>query len=620
MQAKSLIFLNHYDLTVASPRSFDPSTRFMKPLPILIASIIFFAIGFIGGRKSSPSSTETGSSAKPDSARRISSRRVRPDQYSPLDNASSEELLALLNEQPKGQVTPWNDRGFPSGSSLSSDPFSASIGILGRLAIKDLDAAEAYVQNLDTRVERISALSEIAFALAQEDPEAALAWAKATSPLDGRTQHIASAIKGMITKDPAAAADAAMGEIEDLEQRNDVLSSIVSFWAQKDPQTALVWLDGQSSSEIKTKGYELVATQIAATDPLAAIQLIEKNLGSTGQSALSGIISQWANKDFDAAKNWFTSQPNPATFAAIFPTILDAWAQRAPSEAAEFLTNLPLGMSPNNKFLSVAKEWGASDRDAALTWAESLEDRSQRNSAMFGIYGQWASQDPQGAASQLAVVTNTSDRRALLYNIAKNWASRDPEATHSWLQSLPIKDRVSASSTALQSLASNQPQIAAQLYDKLIAPNGAGEQAIRSGSRISSPAGLISREWAEYDPVAAAEWAASIPHEVEQIKAYESLAREWAEYDPVATSQWIDGLPVGEARDGATTSLVAEVRRLEPATAFQWANTITNELERFNQLRDVLSVWRSSDSQAAQNAINNANITAQQREQLLRGF
>ena len=88
-------------------------------------------------------------------------------------------------------------------------------------------------------------------------------------------------------------------------------------------------------------------------------------------------------------------------------------------------------------------------------------------------------------------------------------------------------------------------------------------------------------------------------------------------FDPQGAAQWIDTLPDGNSRDAAIPPLVNHVKSVDPTSAFEWAETISDDNTRFNQLQQTVRQWKRTDPEAAQNAINNTNLSEEHRTTLL---
>lgn len=544
----------------------------------------------------------------------------------PTPDSTPDELLALL----KSGSSPvfnyshspvfWNQSGW--GSHYSPWNFSVlsngSQGALSQLAQKDLASAESYVLSLKTKNDQNVALLQIANGLAQKDPDYALDWARSKDSQALRDQSIISILATLAAKDPARAAGL-IDEIENLQSQQASIAQIASQWAMKDPQAAITWAKNLPPTNARLNAYRTIAQQLAQSDPQAAIRLAETLPGQTRKNLMPNLINQWAAKDFDGARAWVTSQKDPVRLQQALSGFMSSWTQKDPSDAASFLEQTAIAQ-PNskllqNQFAAVAQQWAAQDRDAAMAWASSLQDKNQRDKVLTGIHSQWTSTDPASAAQHLATVSDPDQRQQLLSGIASSWASQDPQAAEAWLGNLSPDERFSAAGSAISSLQSQHPQFAAQLYDRLTTEAGNDEKKMGA---INHYADDIASNWAVHSPQDAAEWAAGIADEANRTDAFGDIASRWADFDPTGAALWIDSLPDGKPRDEATRYFVQDIRRSDPATAIAWADTISDDSTRFNSLRDAVNALNQSDPEAAREAANNANLSTEKRDDLLR--
>lgn len=64
--------------------------------------------------------------------------------------------------------------------------------------------------------------------------------------------------------------------------------------------------------------------------------------------------------------------------------------------------------------------------------------------------------------------------------------------------------------------------------------------------------------------------------------------------------------------------LVDPSSSFDPAAAFDWAVTISDDSTRYSAVQNTLNQWKSTDPDAARQAVAAANLTQEQRERLLR--
>ena len=95
--------------------------------------------------------------------------------------------------------------------------------------------------------------------------------------------------------------------------------------------------------------------------------------------------------------------------------------------------------------------------------------------------------------------------------LLSRWTQEDPKAALAGLKKLSTKHRGGVAKRVLSSIASADPQMAAQWLtdpDNLAIQFGIGDTPPRTGDTLPS---LVAREWAHKDSAAAEQWAQSLP-------------------------------------------------------------------------------------------------------------
>ncbi len=81
---------------------------------------------------------------------------------------------------------------------------------------------------------------------------------------------------------------------------------------------------------------------------------------------------------------------------------------------------------------------------------------------------------------------------------------------------------------------------------------------------------IVASAWAERDPVAASEWAMTLPEDFLKGSALASVANQWAAKDPVAAYDVLMKLPEGKYKDELLNGVVALWATREPENAKYW--------------------------------------------------
>ncbi len=186
----------------------------------------------------------------------------------------------------------------------------AILSVLRGWAKDDVTGAAAWVEQLPPGRLRNDAMSSIARALAEKDPEAAFAMMKATrSDRNYGYNAYSELFDAWATKDPATAAVRA-GEIKNWQQRQQAYQSIARRWAEKDVASALAWAKNLPDGRDRSSAMGAVLGAWAATDPRAATEAaLALPAGQTRNNSISSLASQWAQTDLNAAVAWVQQLP-----------------------------------------------------------------------------------------------------------------------------------------------------------------------------------------------------------------------------------------------------------------------------------------------------------------------
>lgn len=110
------------------------------------------------------------------------------------------------------------------------------------------------------------------------------------------------------------------------EIRADVFTGIMRIKAEKDPAAALVYLATEATSEERFHAYEALG-KLAKTDPKAALDWWERNLGVADYNSLRQIFGQWCRQNALEARDYALSIEDPT----LRRDSLISWADTAPA-------------------------------------------------------------------------------------------------------------------------------------------------------------------------------------------------------------------------------------------------------------------------------------------------
>lgn len=165
---------------------------------------------------------------------------------------------------------------------------------------------------------------------------------------------------GRASPDRAAAL---LGNVEEQGIRNRIARSIVIFWADMDPRSALAWT--RSDAVTQEMGKELRAQllrRLSSTDPSLALELaLDEPIGDGEIGLESEVIAAMALIDIDAALSLLDGARNQATREASYPAVGKSLARRgSSSQAIELVKDLPV-QSQIVYFDQIIGDWARTD-------------------------------------------------------------------------------------------------------------------------------------------------------------------------------------------------------------------------------------------------------------------
>ncbi len=459
-------------------------------------------------------------------------------------------------------------------------------------ARRDPAAAKAWALGLEDPADRSIVAGAVASGMVAADPDGAFAWLQAL-PQDNRTLGAYSDFfRQWSTVDPLAASRKVLS-LPFGEMRINAMTSIAASWADSDPTAALGWARSISETGARNRMLATVIGQWAATEPLLAAEAAsEFPAGSIRNDALGNIITYVGLKDIDAA----ISLANEKLIGNARNNSLRNACQRLsyenPGGAAKIAIAIPEGPERDQAIGETMRNWASQSPADAMAFIEAnLPEGTSRKNALSAAINGWAQIDPKAALE--FTLKNGTDKPDEIVGRATSWASLDAAGALAWAKAQkdgPTKALVIAG--AIAGMTGNDPDRAKELATpQFLAsiPDDTRSNLTRS----------IANELASNDPVAAADWAASLSDPKARAGAFGATGGAWAAFDPVAAAAWLDKLPAGGDRDSATSSYARAVISSDPEGAAAWAVTIQDSGRRINTVTEIFNQWTGRDKPAA---------------------
>jgi hypothetical protein len=432
-------------------------------------------------------------------------------------------LLSRWGESdPKAALTYIQGLNLDGGSF----PFDVVKSVISSWAEKDFSAAKAWVEGLPPGTNRRqSAMVDLAFALAQKDPAAALSLARSLPGDDGQ-RFLIGALNGWCLKD----ADAAIAYAVQLPDLGSTLVYMFDRIASKDPLKAINLLEKIPSENQQNEALRRIGNAWAESDPKAALdwanqQTDPKVKSEILQGALEGMAQKEPNRALELVQSLSASERQGR-----IDNILGILSESNPEGAVGYAMNLPSNKFTNGTISRLAGQWISSDPQGALGWFDSLTDPKIKEQVAGAMIDNLPKDDLATSLKLLDTMPSGFFQNQALSRIGRNWAQTDQKAALDWAnqQTDPeVKTRILGG--LIEGMSVKDPNSAFQLVQSL--PAGDSRNNI-----IITYLGSM----AQSDPQSAISLASGIAEADDRSKAQQNVVRRWKRSDPAAATQWIN--------------------------------------------------------------------------------
>jgi hypothetical protein len=205
-----------------------------------------------------------------------------------------------------------------------------------------------------------------------------------------------------------------------------------------------------------------------------------------------------------------------------------------------------------NLEMRLVQRWAENDTRSAAAWALQSSG-AIRQEAIDKVAGAWAERSLAEAAGWAQQLTDATDRQTAMTQVASAAVYNDPEQALELAIALPADERSGDLIARATGVWAAKAPADAVAWAKEIPNPVLREQAFASAS--------IS--WADSDPAAAAEFAAtSLSFGKTQDRAVMGIVQRWAARDAEAAADWVKRFPDGELREETKNLLEDTLRRL----------------------------------------------------------
>jgi len=370
------------------------------------------------------------------------------------------------------------------------------LSALSEIAARDPEAAKARLAAMPAGMDRDRLAQAIAQGLAQQDPEAALAWVENLEPpspdamrsvalavaqkdltqaldlldrptLAGDANLILSLATTIAARDPGQAENVANRLLaQDNLQARAALQNLISNWMQRDPERALDWVLA-SGTEVDPVMLRSAAQGVAQRDPIAAAAFVDRLPERHRPAWIVQVAGQYGRADPAGAAAWLDRYQGQDFHAAAYRDVLVNAAQTDPSLAASLLLQAGPDVQ-RGAAATVALALAQSEPRGAANWAQALRDPQASSQALAGAVGAWADNDIS-AARNWALALPSGEQRDQSLVVLLQRSARNGDFNDELLRAVSTDaERLRALQTSIPVLARTDPDRARELVEREI--------------------------------------------------------------------------------------------------------------------------------------------------------
>jgi hypothetical protein len=204
----------------------------------------------------------------------------------------------------------------------------------------------------------------------------------ASKDAEVRKRAIDQLLPALAQRDPVAAARVA-DLFVDSPLRPQILSTVARAWTDHNRLHALAWAQGLGDANERENVLVEIFTQIAQSDPAAAVRLRQEySPDPLDDAELTNLAQRWAETDISAVLGWTDSLPPGAQHDQLIARAAFIQAQKNPAEAAQLVMDrIPRGDAQSEALISVMHQWARQDFAAASAWVERIPEELLRERA-----------------------------------------------------------------------------------------------------------------------------------------------------------------------------------------------------------------------------------------------
>ena len=241
-----------------------------------------------------------------------------------------------------------------------------------------------------------------------DDPEAALAFARANHDGEGANPLLVGVIRGIAPANLNRATDL-LQDLPYSRERGDALQSLLPFVMESGAADALTWTAGIADPQLQSGAVNYIMRDFADSNPRGAAELLltleDKRVAAR---AVDNVAGSLARVDLEEAKRWSTGLDEELQSGAV-EGVISHYASLDPVAASNWLGSLPTTTNLDSAIRQFAWRSQRSEPELAADWIGQIQDSGRREEMYNSVLSRWLRADPSSAEQWIETTPDLPD-------------------------------------------------------------------------------------------------------------------------------------------------------------------------------------------------------------------
>ena len=306
------------------------------------------------------------------------------------------------------------------------------------MANRDLDAALAYIDQLESYNLKVTFGSEVAERYVAEDPAAAYAWAQKNDW--GRYPGLQMSVLRHIAMNDAELAVALALEAPSAQHRTQMVEYVVDSVGHMSPESAATLVTQMKDGNIKTNAMRSLVMTWMQYDTDRAIDWVMDQEQDVAAELLNRGSYWVAYAGPETAARLLSRLPEGQARSMRGEIAQRMAAEQSPEQAMEFIRRYEAEPDYPQLQAGVIGGIGRNDPERAKLLADQLASGLPKDRALVQLAHYQAQYDPLRAMAWAAEISAPENRQTAISGVVAVWGESDPTAAIDWVKRQPDGD------------------------------------------------------------------------------------------------------------------------------------------------------------------------------------